>query len=70
MRERGFACKAELLANMARLGAKIAEVPVDLDSDRRVGKSKMPVFKTTVAYFRMLARQRRERGDELVGEIA
>ena len=70
MRERGFACKAELLANMARLGAKIAEVPVDLDSDRRIGKSKMPVVKTTVAYFRMLARERRERAEELVGEVA
>jgi dolichol-phosphate mannosyltransferase len=58
MRERGFACKAELLANIARLGAEIAEVPVDLDSDRRIGKSKMPVFKTVFAYFRMLARQR------------
>jgi dolichol-phosphate mannosyltransferase len=59
MRERGFACKAELLANIARLGATIAEVPVDLDSDRRVGKSKMPIFKTMAAYVRMLARQRR-----------
>jgi dolichol-phosphate mannosyltransferase len=61
MRERGFACKAELLANIARLGAPIAEVPVDLDSDRRVGKSKMPIAKTMVAYARMLLRQRRER---------
>jgi dolichol-phosphate mannosyltransferase len=69
MRERGFACKAELLANMARLGAKIAEVPVHLDSDRRIGKSKMPVFRTIVAYMRMLARQRRDRNNELVGEI-
>jgi dolichol-phosphate mannosyltransferase len=66
MRERGFACKAELLANIARLGANIAEVPVDLDSDRRVGKSKMPVFKTVAAYARMLARQRRQGGVEEV----
>jgi dolichol-phosphate mannosyltransferase len=70
MRERGFACKAEILANMARLGARIAEVPVDLDSDRRIGKSKMPIFKTMVAYMRMLARQRRDRGEELAGEVA
>jgi dolichol-phosphate mannosyltransferase len=70
MRERGFACKAELLANLARLGARIAEVPVDLDTDRRVGKSKMPIFKTIFAYFRMLARQRRESGETLVGEVA
>jgi dolichol-phosphate mannosyltransferase len=70
MRERGFACKAEILANMARLGARIAEVPVDLDSDRRIGKSKMPIFRTMVAYMRMLARQRRDRGEELAGEVA
>jgi dolichol-phosphate mannosyltransferase len=70
MRERGFACKAEILANMARLGARIAEVPVDLDSDRRIGKSKMPIFRTMVAYARMLARQRRDSRDELVGEVA
>ena len=59
MRERGFACKAELLANLARNGARVAEVPVDLDCGRRVGKSKMPIFKTIVAYARMLRRQRR-----------
>jgi dolichol-phosphate mannosyltransferase len=68
MRERGFACKAELLANIARLGARIVEVPVDLDSDRRVGKSKMPIFKTIVAYLRMLARQRRAGADAVLRE--
>jgi dolichol-phosphate mannosyltransferase len=57
MRERGFACKAEILANMARLGARIEEVQVDLDWSRREGESKMPVFKTIIAYWRMLARQ-------------
>ena len=57
VRERGFACKAEILANIARLGAKIEEVQVDLDWSRREGESKMPVVKTMVAYWRMLARQ-------------
>jgi len=57
VRERGFACKAEILANMARLGARIEEVQVDLDWSRREGESKMPVFKTMMAYWRMLARQ-------------
>jgi dolichol-phosphate mannosyltransferase len=70
IREPGFACKAELLANIARLGARIAEVPVDLDSDRRIGKSKMPVFKTIVAYLRMLARKRRECHEAPLGEAA
>jgi hypothetical protein len=29
----------------------------------------MPVFRTIVAYMRMLARQRRDRNNELVGEV-
>ena len=57
IRESGFACKAEVLANIARLGARIEEVPVDLNTDRRVGKSKMPILKTILAYWRMMARQ-------------
>lgn len=57
IRERGFACKAEILANIARLGAKIEEVQVDLDWSRREGESKMPVARTMMAYWRMLARQ-------------
>ena len=57
VRERGFACKAEIHAKIARLGTKIEEVQVDLDWSRREGESKMPVVKTMVAYWRMLARQ-------------
>jgi glycosyltransferase involved in cell wall biosynthesis len=62
IREPGFACKAELLAKLDRLGVRIEEVPVALDTSRRVGKSKMPVLKTIAAYWRMLARQRLARG--------
>ncbi len=62
VRERGFACKAEILANLARLGARIEEVQVDLDWSRREGESKMPVFKTMLCYWRMLARQSVARG--------
>jgi dolichol-phosphate mannosyltransferase len=58
IRERGFACKAELLAKLAALGARIEEVPVGLDSSRRVGESKMPIFRTVLGYWRMMARQR------------
>ncbi len=57
VREPGFACKAEILANLARIGARIEEVQVDLDWSRREGESKMPVFKTMICYWRMLARQ-------------
>ena len=58
IRERGFACKAELLAKLAALGARIEEVPVGLDSSRRVGESKMPILRTVLCYWRMMARQR------------
>ncbi len=59
IREPGFACKAEILAKLMDLGARVEEVPVALDCDKRVGKSKMPIFKTFAAYWRMMARQRR-----------
>jgi dolichol-phosphate mannosyltransferase len=62
IRERGFACKAEILAKMAALGAELDEVPVGLDTSRRVGKSNMPIVKTTLTYWRMCARQRLARG--------
>ncbi len=59
--ERGFACKAELLAKLARLGVKPVEVPVDLDGSRRIGESKMSILPTLAGYGRlMLRRQTRE----------
>ena len=57
IRERGFACKAELLAKLSSMGARIVEVPVSLDWTKRNGESKMPVFKTMLAYWRMLFRE-------------
>lgn len=62
IREAGFACKAELLAKLSALGARVEEVPVGLDTSKRIGKSKMPVLKTILAYWRMIARQRLARG--------
>ena len=59
IREPGFACKAEILAKLIHLGARVEEVPVELDSTKRVGKSKMPILRTFAAYWRMMARQRR-----------
>lgn len=60
IREAGFACKAELLAKLAAMGAAIEEVEVALDWSRRSGKSKMPVLRTMLAYWRMLFRERAE----------
>jgi dolichol-phosphate mannosyltransferase len=58
VRETGFACKAEILVKLTALGVRVEEVPVPLDWSRRLGKSKMPVLKTTLAYWRMLLRLR------------
>jgi dolichol-phosphate mannosyltransferase len=58
IRERGFACKAELLAKLSELGARVEEVPVDLDASRRVGESKMRVGETLAGYWRLVARAR------------
>jgi dolichol-phosphate mannosyltransferase len=65
IRESGFVCKAELLTKLAALGARIEEVPVDLDGSRRVGPSKMPVFKTLLGYWRLLLRQGLRLGREV-----
>lgn len=58
IQEPGFACKAELLAKLAAMHVRIVEVTVDLDWSRRIGKSKMPVARTMLAYWRMLLRLR------------
>jgi dolichol-phosphate mannosyltransferase len=58
IRERGFACKAEILAKLVELGAVVDEVPVDLDASRRVGESKMRVGDTLAGYWRLIARAR------------
>jgi dolichol-phosphate mannosyltransferase len=61
IREHGFACKAELLAKLGRLGARIEEVPVNLDGSKRLGESKMRILPTLVGYWRLMARQRLSR---------
>lgn len=60
--EAGFACKAEILMKLSRLGARVAEVPVSLDSARRIGASKMPLFRTAAAYGRLYRRSRARAG--------
>jgi dolichol-phosphate mannosyltransferase len=57
IRESGFVCAAEILAKLRALGARIEEVPVDVDGSRRVGESKMPVVKTMIGYWRLLGRR-------------
>jgi dolichol-phosphate mannosyltransferase len=66
IREQGFACKAELLAKLANLGARVAEIPVDLDASRRVGESKMRIGPTLVGYWRLVVRERSARSSASV----
>lgn len=60
--EPGFACKAELLAKLSGIGARIDEVPVDLDASRRIGESRMRVLPTLGGYARLMVRQRTRKG--------
>ena len=62
IREPGFACKAEILMKLTRLGITVAEVPVVLDWSRREGESKMKVLPTVGGYARVMARQAVARG--------
>jgi dolichol-phosphate mannosyltransferase len=58
IRESGFACKAEILSKLVRIGASVTEIPVDLDGSRRVGQSKMRLLPTIVGYGRLVRQGR------------
>ena len=53
---RGFECMVEILYRAAQLRLSISEVPMVLDGSRRVGKSKMRVMRTSLAYLRLALR--------------
>jgi dolichol-phosphate mannosyltransferase len=57
IREPGFACKAEILMKLDRMGVRIAEVPVSLDWSKREGESKLRVLPTMGGYARLMMRQ-------------
>jgi dolichol-phosphate mannosyltransferase len=57
IREPGFACKAEILIKLDRMGVRVAEVPVALDWSKREGESKLRVLPTMGGYARMMMRQ-------------
>ncbi len=54
----GFESQIEILHLAARLKLQISEVPMVLDGSRRLGKSKMKIFNTSLAYLRLVARYR------------
>lgn len=51
--ESGFAGVTELLLNLIRDGARVVEVPIELDAAKRVDESKMPVWPTVRAQGRV-----------------
>jgi len=56
--ERGFACMVDLLIKHHLVGATVNEAPMILRYDRKPGATKMPVRRTIVQTFRLLARRR------------
>lgn len=55
--EPGFACMVEVLINLHRMGLKIAELPMVLRCDGRLGESKMKRFRTTVGFLRVMLKK-------------
>lgn len=56
--EGGFVCMVEMLLKMQALGLKIAEVPMVLRPQNRLGSSKMKVIRNIIDYFRIMYRYR------------
>jgi glycosyltransferase involved in cell wall biosynthesis len=54
--EPGFICMLEILHKAIKVNAKIIEVPTVLRSGKRIGKSKMKIFKTSLTYLSYLVR--------------
>ncbi|MEO5762032.1 MAG: glycosyltransferase family 2 protein [Vicinamibacteria bacterium] len=54
----GFESQVEILHLASKLQLKVSEVPMVLDGSQRIGKSKMKVLKTSLAYLRLVARYR------------
>jgi dolichol-phosphate mannosyltransferase len=53
----GFECMVELVLKMVYLRMSISEVPMILDSSRRVGPSKMRVGRTAAGYMGLFVRK-------------
>jgi dolichol-phosphate mannosyltransferase len=49
----GFTCVVEMLVKLNRMGFKIVEIPMILRSSERLGKSKIPVFRTILGYLKL-----------------
>ncbi len=54
IRESGFICALEILVKSIHVNTRIIEIPMLLRSDKRKGKSKMKIIKTSLEYVRFL----------------
>lgn len=54
--ESGFACMAELLIKLSKLGVLVTETPLILRYDHKIGQSKMQVVKTIINTLKVLLR--------------
>jgi dolichol-phosphate mannosyltransferase len=54
--EKNFVCMAEILVKMARIGARVGEVPMTLRYDLKGGASKLRVTRTIARYFSLIWR--------------
>jgi dolichol-phosphate mannosyltransferase len=56
IREQGFICMLEILLKAIACEARIVELPLQLKSGNRIGKSKMKIFKNGVSYMKFLVK--------------
>jgi dolichol-phosphate mannosyltransferase len=56
--EKGFICMLEILIKSISCKAKVIEVPMILYSNKRIGKSKMKVFKNSIQYIQFLIKNK------------
>lgn len=62
LRDPGFACTPGLLLRVARLGARLAEVPIALRYERKSGPSKLSLLDTARGAWRLVASPSRHGG--------
>jgi dolichol-phosphate mannosyltransferase len=55
----GFECMIELLKKITIFGFTITEIPMNVDTSLRKGKSKLKIVKTALKYFSVFARARK-----------
>lgn len=61
----GFECMTEMVIKMINLNLTISEVPMVLDTQLRIGKSKMKIMRTIRGYLRLALQLRRWKAPEI-----